>query len=154
MTPPKPLLSVVVPVLNERDTVKGLLHRIRALPVALEIVVVDDGSTDGTGDVLASLAESGLIDRLLVHERNRGKGAALRTGFSAAQGHLVVIQDADLEYAPEELPALMTPILRGECDAVFGSRFLGAPGQGASGAFIIGETVSLRRCRMGLPDSG
>jgi glycosyltransferase involved in cell wall biosynthesis len=125
-----PLLSVVVPVLNESGTVDGLLRRIRGLPVPLELVVVDDGSTDGTRDALTALSHAGVIDRLLFHDRNRGKGAAIRTGLAAVEGHVVVIQDADLEYTPEELLPLMEPILRGECDAVFGSRFLSGPGPG------------------------
>ena len=129
----RPLLSVVVPILNERDTVAGVLQRVRALPVNLELVVVDDGSTDGTTETLQQLAEAGVIDRLVIHPGNRGKGAALRTGFSQVRGHLVVIQDADLEYTPEELPALMEPILRGEADAVFGSRFMNGPQAGRIG---------------------
>lgn len=126
----RPLLSVVVPILNEKDTVANVLRRIRALPISVEIVVVDDGSTDGTRQRLHELAEAGVVDRLLLHPHNRGKGAALRTGFAEVQGHLVVIQDADLEYTPEELPGLMEPILAGEADAVFGSRFLQGPGPG------------------------
>lgn len=129
----RPLLSVVVPILNERDTVAGVLARVRALPVSLELVVVDDGSTDGTTETLQALARDGVIDQLVIHPGNRGKGAALQTGFARVRGHLVVIQDADLEYTPEELPALMGPILEGKADAVFGSRFMLGPKAGRIG---------------------
>ncbi len=120
-------LSVVVPVYNEIGTVRALLERVRGVPLQVEIVVVDDGSTDGTRDLLPGLDEEGLIDVLVLHERNRGKGAALRTGFQHATGDVVVVQDADLEYDPLELPLLLEPILQGQADAVFGSRFLGGP---------------------------
>jgi glycosyltransferase involved in cell wall biosynthesis len=120
-----PLLSVVVPVFNERATVREILARVRASPVEKEIVVVDDGSTDGTREVLA--AETAPDVRVVLHERNRGKGAALRTGFAAATGDVVIVQDADLEYDPAEFPRLLEPILSGRADAVFGSRFLGGP---------------------------
>jgi glycosyltransferase involved in cell wall biosynthesis len=119
-------LSVVIPVYNEVHTVERLLRRVREVDLELEVIVVDDGSTDGTRDLLPSF-EGGLIDRLVLHERNRGKGAALRTGFAAATGDIVVVQDADLEYDPAEIPTLMRPILRGKADAVYGSRFLGGP---------------------------
>ena len=119
-------LSVVIPVFNEVDTVEALLRRVREVPLWLEVIVVDDGSTDGTRDVLPSL-EGDLIDRLVMHEQNRGKGAALRTGFAAATGDVVVVQDADLEYDPLEIPLLLRPILSGKADAVYGSRFLGGP---------------------------
>jgi glycosyltransferase involved in cell wall biosynthesis len=118
-----PLLSVVVPVFDEAGTVRALLDRVLAVPLDLEVVVVDDGSTDGTAQVLA--AERRPNVRVLTHVRNRGKGAALRTGFAAATGRVVVVQDADLEYDPAEYPRLLEPILDGRADAVFGSRFLG-----------------------------
>lgn len=121
------VLSVVVPVFNERDTVEAVLRRVREIPVRVELVVVDDASTDGTRDALRRLEEDGLVDVLVLHEENRGKGAALREGFRRAGGDIVVVQDADLEYDPYELPWLMQPILRGRADAVFGSRFLGGP---------------------------
>jgi len=120
-----PVLSVVVPVFNEEATVAELLRRVRASPVEKEILVVDDGSTDATREVLGR--ETGGDVRVLYHERNRGKGAALRTGFAAARGQIVIVQDADLEYDPSEYPALIAPILDGRADAVFGSRFLGGP---------------------------
>lgn len=119
-------VSVVIPVFNERETVEQLLERVREVPLRLEVIVVDDGSTDGTRDLLPSL-EGTLIDRLVMHERNQGKGAALRTGFQHASGDVVVVQDADLEYDPYELPCLLEPILSGKADAVYGSRFLGGP---------------------------
>jgi glycosyltransferase involved in cell wall biosynthesis len=120
-----PTLTVVVPVFNEARTVREILRRVRASPVDKEIVVVDDGSTDGTRELLAGEAGDDL--RVILHERNRGKGAALHTGFAAARGDVVVVQDADLEYDPAEYPRLLEPIADGRADAVFGSRFLGGP---------------------------
>jgi glycosyltransferase involved in cell wall biosynthesis len=119
-------LSVVVPVYNEVHTVERLLRRVREVPLWLEVIVVDDGSTDGTRDVLPKL-EGTVIDTLIFHERNQGKGAALRTGFAHATGDVVVVQDADMEYNPREFPMLLQPILSGRADAVYGSRFLGGP---------------------------
>jgi glycosyltransferase involved in cell wall biosynthesis len=118
---------VVVPVFNEAGTVEALLRRVREVPLQIEVVAVDDGSTDGTAEILTRLEKEGLIDVLLFHVRNRGKGAALQSGFSRATGHVVVVQDSDLEYDPMEFPALLTPILQGWADAVYGSRFLGGP---------------------------
>jgi glycosyltransferase involved in cell wall biosynthesis len=118
-----PTLSVVIPVFNEAGTIRELIRRVRASPAVTQIVVVDDGSVDGTRDVLAG--EAGADVRVILHERNRGKGAALRTGFAAATGDVVVVQDADLEYDPAEYPVLLAPIADGRADAVFGSRFLG-----------------------------
>jgi glycosyltransferase involved in cell wall biosynthesis len=120
-------LSVVMPVYNEEATVRVAVERVRAVPLSLEIVCVDDCSTDGTREVLEGLRADGLIDELVVHERNRGKGAAVRAGIERATGDVIVIQDADLEYDPQELPRLMEPILDGRADAVFGSRFLSGP---------------------------
>lgn len=120
-------LSVVVPVFNEESTVEVLLRRVRALPLRTEVIAVDDGSTDGTPEVLRRLEGEGVVDHLVLHERNRGKGAALRSGFAVATGDVVVVQDADLEYDPAELPGLLEPILQGWADAVYGSRFLGGP---------------------------
>lgn len=117
-------LSVVVPVFNELRTVERLLKRIREVPLRLEVIVIDDGSTDGTQDLLPDLKGT-LIDTLVLHEQNRGKGAALRTGFEHATGDVVVVQDADMEYDPREFPLLLAPILSGRADAVYGSRFLG-----------------------------
>ena len=121
------ILSVVIPCYNEAATVENLLRRVRDVPLRMEVIVVDDGSTDGTRDVLTRLEGSGLVDQLVFHERNAGKGAALRTGFARATGDVVVVQDADLEYDPAEFPLLLEPILSGKADAVYGSRFLGGP---------------------------
>ena len=121
------ILSVVIPCYNEVATVERLLRKVREVPLPLEVIVVDDGSTDGTRDVLPRLETSGLIDQLIFHEANAGKGAALRTGFARATGDVVVVQDADLEYDPAEFPLLLEPILSGKADAVYGSRFLGGP---------------------------
>lgn len=119
------MISVVIPVFNERDTISVLLDKVRATPFDKEIIVVDDGSTDGTREVLAREAERGV--RVILHEVNQGKGAALRTGFQHVQGDIVIVQDADLEYNPAEYPQLLEPILDGRADVVYGSRFLGGP---------------------------
>ena len=120
-------VSVVIPCYNEMATVADLLRRVRSVALELEVIVVDDGSTDGTRDLLTRLQKEGLVDELVFHEENAGKGAALQTGFDRATGDVVVIQDADLEYDPAEFPVLLEPILTGKADAVFGSRFLGGP---------------------------
>jgi glycosyltransferase involved in cell wall biosynthesis len=119
------LLTVIVPVFNERNTVAEILRRMRAveLPVDLEIVVVNDASSDGTEKVLAALEDSTV--RVLNHPDNKGKGAAIRTGLQHARGDLVLVQDADLEYDPEDWPRLLTPIMRGKARIVYGSRFTG-----------------------------
>lgn len=118
-------LSVIVPVYNERNTVVEVLRRIRAvdLPLALEVIVVDDGSTDGTDRILGALQDSTV--RVLSHGVNRGKGAAVRTGLEKASGELVLIQDADLEYDPDDWPRLLDPVLKGKAEVVYGSRFSG-----------------------------
>mgnify|MGYP003579904317 CR=1 FL=1 len=120
-------LSVVMPAYNEEATLAAAVRRVRACGLRTEIVVVDDASTDGTRAVLESLREAGLVDRVVLHERNQGKGAAVRSAIPHVPGDLVVIQDADLEYDPADLPALMQPIVDGRADAVLGSRFLGGP---------------------------
>jgi len=112
-----------VPVYNERATLEALLLRVLAVPVDKEVIVVDDGSRDGTREVLAELATR-LPIRALGHERNRGKGAAIRTALAEARGEIVIIQDADLEYDPEDYPPLIAPIVRGETNVVYGSRYL------------------------------
>ena len=122
-----PLLSVVMPAYNEAETVEAALRRIREVPLRLEIIVVNDASTDGTREILDALAGGGLADRVIHHEKNRGKGAAIRSGAAAATGDVLVVQDADLEYAPADLPALLQPIRTGKADAVYGSRFQGGP---------------------------
>ena len=124
--PPKfELLSVIVPVFNERTTVAEIIRRIRAvqLPLDLEVIVVDDGSSDGTDRVLAARGESPV--HVIVHPENKGKGAAIRTGLQAVRGDLVLIQDADLEYDPEDWPRLLDPVLKGKARIVYGSRFTG-----------------------------
>ena len=117
-------LSVVIPVYNEVGSILELLARVRAVPLDKEIIMVDDNSTDGTRDLLQSLPRSGDLT-LLFHQINQGKGAALRTGIAAAAGDIVIIQDADLEYDPQEYSKLMRPIIDGRADVVFGSRFGG-----------------------------
>jgi len=119
-----PLLSVVMPVFNEASTIEEIVRRVLAIPIRVQLIVVDDCSTDGTRDVLATLQRD-LGFTLLLQPQNRGKGAALRRGFADVQGDLVVIQDADLEYSPEELPGLIDLICQGRADVVYGSRFLG-----------------------------
>jgi glycosyltransferase involved in cell wall biosynthesis len=117
-------LSVVIPVYNEAATIAQLIERVRAVGLDTEIIVIDDCSTDGTGEVLKKLADAPDLVRLF-HPVNRGKGAALRTGFAAATGDVVVVQDADLEYDPSEYPKLLQPILDGRAEVVYGSRFIG-----------------------------
>ncbi len=120
-------LSVVIPAYNEIRSAEALLRKVREVRLNLEVIVVDDGSTDGTRDLLARLRDEGLIDILVFQEVNKGKGAALRAGFERATGDIIAVQDADLEYDPHELPTLMQPILAGKAEAVYGSRFLGGP---------------------------
>ena len=120
-----PRLSVVIPCYNERDTIERIVDAVLAAPVAgLEVIVVDDHSQDGTREILRTRVEP-RVARVIYHERNQGKGAALRSGFAAAGGDLVIVQDADLEYDPQEYPRLIEPILAGKADVVFGSRFSG-----------------------------
>ncbi|WP_343215381.1 glycosyltransferase family 2 protein [Ereboglobus sp. PH5-10] len=118
-------LSVIIPCYNERATIRTLVDAVLNCGVnPIEIVVVDDGSTDGTRDVLESEIAP-LVSKIVYHEKNQGKGAALRTGFQHATGDYVIVQDADLEYDPRELPLLMQPLIDGKADVVFGSRFMG-----------------------------
>ena len=134
------LLSILVPVFNEAATVAATIARIRAvhLPIQHEIIVVDDGSTDDTWSLLQALDGPDL--RLLRHPGNLGKGAALRTALHAAQGDFCVVQDADLEYDPTDLPALIAPLLSGDADMVYGSRFIGSP-KGMKPVFRLGNWV-------------
>ena len=118
-------ISVVLPAFNERNTIREIVDRVRKQlgDRAHEIIIVDDGSTDGTREVLSTLEDA----RVFFHEENQGKGAALRTGFEAVTGDVVIVQDADLEYDPRDYPKLLEPIEDGRADVVFGSRFLGGP---------------------------
>ncbi len=118
-------LSVVMPCYNERDTIAEIVARVRAVPMNIEIIIVDDGSTDGSGEILAGIEGEGV--RVFRHPENRGKGAALTTGFAAAAGDVIVVQDADLEYDPTEFSELIAPIEQGVADVVYGSRFGGKP---------------------------
>lgn len=121
---PEPLLSVVMPVFNERATVEEMVGRVLAVPLRIELIVVDDASVDGSREILERLAaEHGF--KLLRQETNHGKGSAVRRGIAEVTGDIVVIQDADLEYSPEEYPELIDLIVKGKADAVFGSRFIG-----------------------------
>lgn len=120
-----PTLSVVIPCYNEASTIETVVDAVRSCPIKdVEIIVIDDFSTDGTREILQDKIES-KVERVLYHDRNRGKGAALRTGFAEATGDMVVVQDADLEYDPDEYPLLVRPILEGKADVVYGSRFIG-----------------------------
>jgi glycosyltransferase involved in cell wall biosynthesis len=120
-------LSVLVPVYNERNTIETILDRVHATPIRKEIICVDDCSTDGTRERLMELQAAGYIDQLILQERNGGKGRAIRTALAASTGEIVIVQDADLEYDPQDWPVLLEPIIDGKADACFGSRFLGGP---------------------------
>lgn len=130
MTLPRPAqrlrLSVIIPCYNERETIAAIIAQVRAVGRADEIIVVNDGSTDGTREVLDQVAQDGCVT-ILHHETNYGKGAAVRTGLAHASGDVILIQDADLEYDPRDYPALLRPIEEGRAAVVYGSRFLGGP---------------------------
>lgn len=118
-------LSVIIPVFNEVGTIEEIIERVKQVPFEKEIIVVDDGSTDGTRDLLKQQGKGGVT--ILFHESNQGKGAAIRTAIPYISGDIAIIQDADLEYHPSEYPHLIAPILDGKADVVYGSRFLGGP---------------------------
>lgn len=151
-TPPPPVggpvLSVVIPVYNERDLWQSLVESVLAVDLpglAREVILVDDGSTDGTREQLASYRPSlrpGDSVRLLYHPGNRGKGAALHTGFAAASGELVLVQDADLEYDPNDYPALLGPLLAGEADVVYGCRFLNGRRAGIAVNYLANRVLT------------
>lgn len=124
--PPSFLLSVAIPVYNERATLQEIIQKVRAVPVPMELILVDDGSTDGTTELLRAEIE-GRFDnvRVLYHEKNRGKGAAIVTAIGAARGDYLIVQDADLEYDPADYPRLLAPLLSGQARVVYGSRFRG-----------------------------
>ena len=121
------VLSVLIPVYNERNTIHTILDAVHAVPVRKQVICVDDCSTDGTREALERLKAAGRIDVLEFHAVNRGKGAAIRTALALSTGNVVIVQDADLEYDPADWPVLLEPIIDGRADAVFGSRFLGGP---------------------------
>jgi len=119
------LVSVLIPVFNEVDTVAEIVERVGATPYTKEIICVDDASTDGTRDVLARLLREGKIQQAIYQPHNQGKGAAVRAAIKASHGDIVIVQDADLEYSPSDWPMMFEPLIQGRADAVFGSRFLG-----------------------------
>jgi glycosyltransferase involved in cell wall biosynthesis len=119
-------ISVIIPTYNEIQTIREIVRRVEAEQIADEVLVVDDGSIDGTREVLMEMSGNGLVKALL-HEANQGKGAAVRTGIEHAQGDVIIIQDADLEYDPRDFKAMLQPIREGLADVVYGSRFLGGP---------------------------
>jgi glycosyltransferase involved in cell wall biosynthesis len=120
-------LSIVIPVFNEVSTIEEVIHRVQSVPFEKEIIIVDDYSTDGTVNLLRKFDANQENVKVYYHGRNQGKGAALRTGFAAVQGDVVIIQDADLEYDPREYSKVLEPIQDGRADVVYGSRFLGGP---------------------------
>jgi len=120
-------LSVLIPVYNERNTIETILDRVHGTPIRKEIICVDDCSTDGTRERLVELHAAGYIDQLILQQQNGGKGRAIRTALAASTGDVIIVQDADLEYDPQDWPVLLEPIVAGKADACFGSRFLGGP---------------------------
>ena len=119
------LLSIIIPAFNEADFLPEVIRRVGEAPYDKDIIIVDDGSSDGTREYLKGLALEGI--KVMVHEKNMGKGAAMRTGIAVATGDVVIVQDADLEYDPKDYPVLLEPIIQGKADVVYGSRFLGGP---------------------------
>ena len=142
-------LSVVIPVYNERHTVELLVKRVEAAPYEKEIILVDDGSTDGTREILERLTRDHREQvRLVLHRKNRGKGAAIRTAIKHVRGDIVIIQDADLEYDPQDYPRLLEPILDGHADVVFGNRFHGGPHRVLYFWHYLGNRVLTNLCNM------
>lgn len=135
------MLSVLIPVYNERATIETIIAQVRSVPVRKQIICVDDCSSDGTADILRAMKAAGTIDVLIFHEVNRGKGAAIRTALAASTGNVVIVQDADLEYDPSDWPTMLEPIVDGRADAVFGSRFLGGPHRVLYYWHSVGNTV-------------
>lgn len=127
LDPARAVLSVLIPVYNERETIETILDEVHATPMRKEIIVVDDASTDGTVEILERLERTGRIDKLYRQAQNAGKGAAIRRALSLSTGDIVIVQDADLEYDPQDWPVLLEPLVDGRADACFGSRFLGGP---------------------------
>jgi len=142
-------LSVLIPVYNERSSIELLLKRVEAAPYEKEIILVDDGSTDGTREVLEQLARAHRDQvQIFLHPKNRGKGAAIRTAIEHVTGDIVIIQDADLEYDPQDYPALLGPILEGHADVVFGNRFHGGPHRVLYFWHYIGNRLLTNLCNM------
>ncbi len=141
-------LSIVIPVFDERDTIEEVIRRVRTVELGMEkeLLIVDDGSSDGTQDVLKTIPYPEV--KVFFHKKNLGKGAALQTGFSKVAGDIVLIQDADLEYDPEDYPALLAPILDGRADAVYGSRFLGGPHRVLFFWHYVGNKLLTLLCNM------
>ena len=138
---PSPIVSVVVPCFNERNTILDLVKSILAVPFGKEVIVVDDGSTDGGQEILRNEVAGLPSVKVYFQEKNQGKGAALRRGFKEATGDVVIVQDADLEYDPREIPGLVAPIVEGHADVVYGSRFLGGPHRVLYYWHYVGNTI-------------
>ncbi|MCX5756229.1 MAG: glycosyltransferase family 2 protein [Gemmatimonadetes bacterium] len=141
IAPGELVLSVLIPVYNERATIDTIVTQVRTVPVHKQIICVDDCSSDGTADILRAMKAAGTIDVLIFHEVNRGKGAAIRTALAVSTGNVIIVQDADLEYDPSDWPTLLDPIVDGRADAVFGSRFLGGPHRVLYFWHSVGNTV-------------
>ncbi|MFN7290018.1 MAG: glycosyltransferase family 2 protein [Pirellula sp.] len=135
-----PVVSIIIPAFNEIGTIDKIVNAIRSLPVHKQIVVVDDGSTDGTREYIAKLAGVSGID-VCLHERNSGKGAAIQSGIQRSIGEIVIIQDADLEYEPSDILQVIEPIIKGDVDVVYGSRYLANPEQDGSAFHRFGNKV-------------
>ena len=141
-------LSVLIPVYNELNTIETILDRVHATPIRKEIICVDDCSTDGTRPRRASRRDAGYIDRLILQRQNGGKGLAIRTALAASTGDVVIVQDADLEYDPQDWPALLQPLIDGKADACFGSRFLGGPHRVLYYWHSVGNSLLTTFCNM------